>query len=100
MVDVPCSGIHMLWFGLFAACALAAWYRLDTVRTLLCWAAALVTVVAANVVRATVLFFKEAHVVAWPEWTHAAVGVALFAAAAWAIGACAQHLQPRACARP
>jgi hypothetical protein len=57
----------------------------------------LAIVVAANMARATVLFFKEARIVAWPEWTHAGVGLLLFAAAAWLIAATTQKLQPQPC---
>ena len=38
-------------------------------------------VIAANVVRATALFFKETQIVALPDWTHTGIGVVLFAAA-------------------
>ncbi|MEA3213006.1 MAG: hypothetical protein QOE70_6063 [Chthoniobacter sp.] len=98
MVDAPCSGIHMLWFGLYLAFLLAAFYRLNSARTLLCVTAALIVVVGANMARATALFFKEAHIVAWPEWTHAGVGLAVFSGAAWFIAALAQKLQTERCA--
>lgn len=95
MVDAPCSGIHMLWFGFYFAFLLAAFHRLNPARTLYCASGTLVIVVIANMARATALFFKEAHIVHWPEWTHAGVGVTMFAAAAWLIVALAHHLQPR-----
>ncbi len=97
MVDAPCSGIHMLWFGFYLAFLLAAFYRLSARRTLWCAAATLALVVGANVIRATVLFFKEARIVAWPEWTHAGVGIVLFVGAAWLIAAAAQRLQASKC---
>ncbi len=81
LVDAPCSGIRMLWFGLYLAAALAAFGRLDNRRSLIALSVAFVIVIAANAVRATVLFFKEAQVVALPDWTHTGTGVVLFAAA-------------------
>lgn len=81
LVDAPCSGVRMLWFGLYLAAALAALGRLDNRRSLIALAVAFVVVIAANVVRATALFFKETQIVALPGWTHAGIGVLLFGAA-------------------
>lgn len=81
LVDAPCSGVRMLWFGLYFAAALAAWARLDNRRSVIALATAFVLVIAANVVRATALFFKEAQIVALPEWTHSGIGLVLFAGA-------------------
>lgn len=82
MVDAPCSGVRMLWFGLYLAATIAAWNKLNNLRSALLFAGALVLVIGANVIRATALFFKEAQIVSLPEWTHAGIGVALFAVAA------------------
>lgn len=81
LVDAPCSGVRMLWFGLYFAAALAAWARLDNRRSLIALSAAFVLVIAANVVRAAALFFKEAQIVALPDWTHTGMGLILFAGA-------------------
>jgi exosortase len=98
MVDVPCSGVRMLWFGLYAGFLLAAWHRLSLPRTVVCAVAAFSAVLAANAVRATILFFKESHLVQWPEWTHAGVGLVLFAGTMFLIAAAVRQLQPRSCA--
>jgi exosortase len=79
LVDAPCSGVRMLWFGLYFAAALAAMARLDNRRSLIALSTAFVLVIAANVVRATALFFKEAQIVALPDWTHTGVGLIIFA---------------------
>ena len=97
MVDAPCSGIQMLWFGLYLASLLAAFYRLTVARASICGAAAVVIVVLANMVRATALFFKEAQIVSLADWTHAGIGVALFFGAAWLITSIVQKLQPKPC---
>lgn len=82
MVDAPCSGVRMLWCGLYLAAALACWSRLNNVRTLLLFIAAFTLVLGANVIRATALFFKETGIVALPEWTHSAIGLGIFGLAA------------------
>jgi exosortase/archaeosortase family protein len=81
MVDAPCGGVRMLWFGIYLAAALAAFSGLGNRRSLFALGAALFLVVGANMVRATALFFKEAHLVALPDWTHSGIGVVLFAGA-------------------
>jgi exosortase/archaeosortase family protein len=82
MVDAPCGGVRMLWVGFYLAASLAVWGRLDNRRALLLFAATLVLVVGANVVRATALFFKESGIVALPDWTHAGFGALIFGVAA------------------
>jgi exosortase/archaeosortase family protein len=81
MVDAPCGGVRMLWFGIYLAAALAGFSQLGNRQSLFALAAALFLVIGANMMRATALFFKEAHIVAVPEWTHTGVGVVLFAGA-------------------
>jgi exosortase len=81
LVDAPCSGVRMLWFGLYLAAALAALGQLDNRRSLIALSVAFVLVIMANVVRATALFFKETQIVPLPDWTHTGTGVVLFAAA-------------------
>ena len=80
-VDAPCSGIRMLWGGLALASGLCAWSGRRFWPTIGVLAVAFLVVLAANVLRATLLFYKEAHVVHLPDWTHAGVGCACFALA-------------------
>ena len=77
-VDAPCSGIRMLWFLLFAAAFLAARFRVNGSRTFWLMSVAGGLALLANGVRATVLFFPEAGLVAWPHWMHEATGILLF----------------------
>jgi exosortase/archaeosortase family protein len=84
-IDAPCSGIRMLWAGLFLACAMAAAVRLPAWRTLGALALAAAVVVAANGVRASALFYSETGIVHLPAWTHAGMGVVCFVGAALAI---------------
>lgn len=78
-VDVPCSGVRMLWTGLFFHGVLAAERRL-ALRTML-WLTPLCLglILAANVLRTVLLFFKESGLVVLPEWTHEGIGVLVFA---------------------
>ncbi len=85
IVDAPCSGIQMLWTGLFCAAALACWHRLDAWRTLRLAQIAAFTVFVANILRATVLFFTESGNWPAPAWAHEGTGLALFACAALVI---------------
>ncbi len=85
LVDAPCSGLKMLWAGGYFAAALAAWHRLGSARSLCLFALAGGILLVANIVRSTLLFFKEAQVVALPAWTHAGIGLLVFAGAALAL---------------
>jgi exosortase/archaeosortase family protein len=94
-IDAPCSGIKMLWAGLFLACALAAGARLSAPRTLLAVALAAGVVVAANAVRAAALFYMETGLVRLPHWAHGGMGVVCFAGATLAILALVQAIKGR-----
>ena len=80
-VDPPCSGIKMLWVGGFVHFALATYHR-HSWKTL-AWLSpvALLNIVAANSVRAALLFPKESGAVALPDWTHAGIGLLVFGGA-------------------
>jgi exosortase/archaeosortase family protein len=78
-IDAPCSGIRMLWTGMFLSFLLAAAYRWRPGRTFLYGMAAAVAVVSANVMRAAALFYIEAVTLPFPPWAHSAVGVVVFA---------------------
>jgi len=83
LVDPPCAGVAMLWVGLFAAALLSYLYHASTRRTAFNLGAAVVLVLAANILRNTLLFFKEAGIVSLPGWTHEALGLLAFGLALW-----------------
>jgi exosortase/archaeosortase family protein len=93
LVDAPCSGLKMVWAAAFLASTLAGWRQLGSIRTLLLLGATSGIVIAANIARSTLLFFKEAQIVHLPDWTHAGIGLAVFALAAMAILALAARLE-------
>jgi exosortase len=87
LVDAPCSGVHMLWVGLFFSALLSYLLRASAARLALNMLGAVVLVLAGNVLRNTLLFMKEAEIVALPKWTHAATGVLVFLLTALLIAA-------------
>jgi exosortase/archaeosortase family protein len=80
LVDAPCAGIGMLWVGSYVAALFSYLNRAGLARTAVNAAVAGALVLAANIVRNTVLFFPEAGLVDWPAWSHDAIGLAAFAA--------------------
>jgi exosortase/archaeosortase family protein len=87
MIDTPCSGVRMLWAGMFLALALASRQRLGAWRAVRLAMAAVVIVLLGNTLRTTALFFPEAGIIEAPAGFHPAVGLAVFLGAAAAIGA-------------
>lgn len=85
MVDAPCSGIKMLWVGGYLVCLLAVLWQLSARRTVLMGIAAIILIIAANVIRAAALFYLEAGIVEMPGWAHQGVGLVMFALTAAAI---------------
>jgi exosortase len=78
-VDPPCAGVRMLWTGLFVAAFLAARQRAGAWHTLTLTLAAVACVLLGNALRAAILFFPESGLVAWPHWTHEAIGLGMHA---------------------
>ncbi len=79
IVDAPCSGIQMAWFAYFTACIAASWLRLPDRVFLRRLPSIGLIVLLGNIGRNTVLVARETELLAWPEWTHEAVGIAVFA---------------------
>jgi exosortase/archaeosortase family protein len=95
VVDAPCSGIHMLWTGLFLAAALACWLRLDTRGTARLLHRAGIAVFVANVLRAAALFCIESKIWPSPAWAHEGIGLLLFGLAAIGIYLASESLSKR-----
>lgn len=79
LVDAPCSGVRMLWVGLVMAAAASSLANASPARLLLNGGLAVGLVLLGNVLRNAALFVKETGLVPLPAWTHAAIGLALFA---------------------
>jgi exosortase len=78
LVDAACSGIRMLWVGMFLVALLSCLAGAALARFALNAAVAFLIILAGNVLRNTVLFVKEAGILPLPAWTHAATGLLTF----------------------
>jgi len=77
-IDAPCSGIKMLWVGLFLTFVVLCLYELPLLKTLLLLPLAGVVIMLTNVFRAMALFYLEAGVLNMPSWGHEYAGVVAF----------------------
>ncbi len=96
IVDAPCSGLRMLWFGGYLTFFTGALYRLRWGAMLLLAAFGFILVVVGNGLRSLVLFFPESGIsgmVHFPDWAHAVVGLVIFAAIALGLIQIAGKLQ-------
>lgn len=91
-VDPACSGLNLLWTsGLFTA-LLATLYHLPWKKLPLLAAAALTISLAANALRATILFFPESGLITMPHLLHPAIGLVTAALAFLALMRLARSL--------
>jgi exosortase/archaeosortase family protein len=84
-VDAPCSGIKMLWTGLYLNFTLACFRRLGSLRTWLTYSLSMFIIFLGNLLRTIVLFYGETHIISFPSWGHQGVGIAAFLVVALAI---------------
>ncbi len=77
-IDAPCSGIKMLWVGLFLTFVILCFYELPLRKTLLLMPLVGIVIMGANVFRAVALFYIEAGVLDLPSWGHEYAGVIAF----------------------
>lgn len=94
LVDAPCAGVGMLWLGSYSAALLSYLHRASARRTLVNGCVAAGLVLAANVVRNTLLVFPEAGRVDWPTAAHEVIGLAAFVAAIVPLAAFAAWSKP------
>jgi exosortase/archaeosortase family protein len=79
LIDAPCAGIAMLWIGLYLGALFSYFNSANTLRTLLNISMTSALVIMANVIRNTLLFYKESGILHLPHWTHEAIGLITFA---------------------
>ncbi|MBN8549545.1 MAG: archaeosortase/exosortase family protein [Deltaproteobacteria bacterium] len=94
-IDVPCSGIKMLWSGLYVAFTLACFLNLSNSQTWLGYVFSSLTIFVANIARTFVLFFTESRIVPAPQWFHAFAGIATFCVALLVIFSVLSWMQRR-----
>ncbi len=85
IVDAPCSGVQMAWFGYFSACAVTLYLQRGNRAFLTRLPAVSVLVLSGNVLRNTVLVAAESSGRAVPGWVHEVVGLVVLAAVCAAI---------------
>ncbi len=78
VIDAPCSGIKMLWGGLYFCFTLASFAHLSNRKTWLAYTFAAFSVFLANILRTFVLFFSETRILPMPTWFHSGVGLLCF----------------------
>jgi exosortase/archaeosortase family protein len=89
-VDAPCSGIRMLWSGLFLAALLICMRRVNWRGAAVLFPFTVIAVIGMNVIRATSLFYVSAMALGpfldrvIPDW-HGAIGLAAFLGSACGI---------------
>lgn len=93
-VDAPCSGVKMLWTGMYLNFTIACINGLGLRSTWLSYLSAGALIFAGNVIRAAILFFPEAGILSAPAWFHSAAGLAVFAVVAAGIYRVHQRLAP------
>ncbi|MEM7011458.1 MAG: archaeosortase/exosortase family protein [Verrucomicrobiota bacterium] len=84
-IDAPCSGVKMLWTGMFVVLCSCGLLRLGWLKTTIASVAALLLIIFGNALRATLLVVKESGMVSLPDWTHEGIGVVIFAALIFAV---------------
>ncbi|HET9862291.1 MAG TPA: archaeosortase/exosortase family protein [Steroidobacteraceae bacterium] len=95
VVDAPCSGVRMLWTGSLLCAVLAAMRaRIGWRAMLLSLGCVLPIVLAANAVRAALLFLLETADTPPAGWLHPAVGMLAFAMVGGSL-LLSEHLQTR-----
>jgi len=88
LVDAPCSGVQMAWFGYFVACVVALWSGRGTHAFLARLPAVGALVLGGNIVRNALLIGLEGAGLAPPPLLHEAIGLVLLAAVCVAVAAC------------
>ena len=92
-IDAPCSGVRMLWVGLYLTFTLICIYELRLFKTLVLLVAALFAIIAGNVFRAVALFYLESGVFPMPAWAHDYTGLVAFALVATGIVAAVHFIR-------
>jgi len=77
-IDAPCSGIKMLWVGLFLTFVVLCFHELSLRKVFLLMPLVGIVIMVANVFRAVALFYIEAGVLDFPAWSHEYAGVIAF----------------------
>jgi exosortase len=84
-IDAPCTGVRMLWTGLYLNFTLACLAEHSSARTWLTHSFSMLVIFLGNVLRSSALFYTESGILHGPAWAHQGIGLAVFALIAVAI---------------
>lgn len=96
LIDAPCSGVKMLWFGFYLCFTLACLYRLSCRQLAGLVIVSLVVIVCINALRASALFYIESGLITMPDWAHDGVGIVMYLIGAISIVFCVNRINGRA----
>jgi exosortase/archaeosortase family protein len=77
-VDAPCSGVNMLWFSFYFTFFICCLYKLDLKKTIIVSAISFISIIIANIMRSTSLFYVESNIINLPNFAHQGIGVITF----------------------
>lgn len=100
-IDAPCSGIRMLWVGVYLSFTLVCIYELRFLKSLVLLIVALFVIIAGNIFRAVALFYFESGLFQAPAWAHDYAGLVAFALVATGIVAAVHFIRrDKICGEP
>lgn len=97
-IDAPCSGVKMLWAGLYLALTLVCFFELNLLKSALVVFMAIFVIMISNILRTTSLFFIEAKILSLPLWSHTMLGLTMFGFASIAIVSITLTIGKKSCA--
>jgi exosortase/archaeosortase family protein len=77
-IDAPCSGVKMLWTGLYLLLTLISIYDYKISKFIIALFGTIIIILFGNILRSTTLFYLEAGIVNAAGWLHQAVGLVSF----------------------
>lgn len=77
-IDAPCSGVNMLWMGFYLAFFVSCLYQFNWKKTILVSIVSFISIIAANIIRSTALFYTESGIIQLPEFAHQSIGLISF----------------------
>lgn len=77
-VDAPCSGLNMLWTGLFLSSLLCCLSKFSSQKFFVASCLSVLLIIVGNIFRATSLFYLENSSIDLPAFAHGGIGVLVF----------------------
>ncbi|NLW46235.1 MAG: exosortase/archaeosortase family protein [Firmicutes bacterium] len=77
-IDAPCSGVKMLWAGLYLLLTLTTIHDFKFTKTVIALFLTTIIIILGNILRSITLFYLEAGIVPAPGWLHQVIGLIAF----------------------